>query len=77
MVVVQISKVWHTAVVFGDRATQQMMKFPVQPPQPPQPPPILRGGWFNKCQRLCFAVLSEDWDLAWETADQFYAGPDF
>ena len=84
MVVFQSSNVWHTAVVFGDWSTQQMLRNPpvrgsirtVKPP-PPQPPQPIRDGWFNKCQRLCHAVLNEDWDRARETADMYYAGPDF
>ena len=72
-----------TVVVFGGWATQQGLSGPpfqgtvAAVPQPQQQAQVVRGGWFNKAQRLCSAVLSEDWDTAWELADQFYAGPDF
>ena len=35
-----------------------------------------RGGWFNKCQRLCEAVLRQDNEEAWALAREHYAGPD-
>ncbi len=77
MVVFQISKDWHTVAVFGDWATQQTLQPPLLIRGKVDQPPVIRGGWFNKCQRLAHAVLSEDWDLAWETADNLYAGPAF
>ncbi len=35
-----------------------------------------RGGWFNRCQRLCEAVLREDNQEAWRLAREHYPGPD-
>ena len=35
-----------------------------------------RGGWFNRCQRLCEAVLRQDNEEAWALAREHYAGPD-
>ena len=35
-----------------------------------------RGGWFNRCQRLCEAVLREDNQEAWRLAREHCAGPD-
>ncbi len=35
-----------------------------------------RGGWFNRCQRLCEAVLRQDNQEAWRLAREHYAGPD-
>jgi hypothetical protein len=41
-----------------------------------QPPPVVhRGGWFNKCQQLAEAVLSESWDDAQIMAAEMYSGP--
>ena len=38
--------------------------------------PETRGGWFNRCQRLCEAVLRQDNHEAWRLVREHYAGPD-
>ena len=49
---------------------------------PPPPPPVhhaqpaeqpRRGGWFNKCQELCAAVLEGNETLSMELAQKFWA----
>ena len=35
-----------------------------------------RGGWFNRCQRLCEAVLHKDHEEAHRLAQENYAGPE-
>ena len=34
-----------------------------------------RGGWFDKCQKLCALVLRNNMDDAYECADRLYTGP--
>ena len=40
----------------------------------PDTGPVRRGGWFNKCQAISFAVLQEDWQEAMDLAEQYYSG---
>ena len=37
--------------------------------------PIKRGGWFDKCQKLCYFVLAGDHASASSEASYLYRGP--